>query len=294
MIKLENNNLVVLINIFGAELKSLKNKKTNIEYIWPGLEGSFKKSAPNLFPFIGNIKNGEIDYPLMDDKRVTLKMTKHGFARDLEFKLNEVSSNRAVFELLPNDYTKEMYPYNFSFKVEYILEEDTLIHNYIVKNNGIEKMYYHVGGHTAFNCDYNDKNIENYFVAFEKEEVLLYKIDESNNMFLSNQSSKIDLEEKFKLKKEKFFKDALVFENLEQNKISLKHELSSHGIDFEYIDLPILTLWTSTDESNFICFEPWAGITDFTENSIKVEDKKDIQTLDSNEQKIYTQKIKVY
>ena len=55
MVKIENEKLTVLINKFGAELKSVINKENGIEYIWPGTEGSFKKSAPNLFPFIGNI-----------------------------------------------------------------------------------------------------------------------------------------------------------------------------------------------------------------------------------------------
>ena len=92
MVKIENEKLTVLINKFGAELKSVINKESGIEYIWPGTEGSFKKSAPNLFPFIGNILNGEIDYPLGKSERVTLPMTKHGFARDLGFETLEVTT----------------------------------------------------------------------------------------------------------------------------------------------------------------------------------------------------------
>ncbi len=134
MVKIENEKLTVLINKFGAELKSVINKENGIEYIWPGTEGSFKKSAPNLFPFIGNILSGEIDYPLGKNERVTLPMTKHGFARDLEFETLEVTNDTARFQLKPNSYTKERYPYNFSLIVEYILVEDTLHHNYIVKN----------------------------------------------------------------------------------------------------------------------------------------------------------------
>lgn len=295
MITIENEKLVVQINRFGAELKSVVSKDSGIEYIWPGTEGSFKKSAPNLFPFIGNILKGEIDYPLGKEERVTLPMTKHGFARDLDFEVLEISKTMARFQLKPSTYTKERYPYNFSLTVEYILEDDVLKHNYIVKNNDVVEMYYHIGGHTAFYCNYNgDKKFEDYYLEFEKEECEVYKIDESNNSFLSEASESTVVTENFMLSKEKFSKDALVFVGLKNSVINIKHTKSSHGVEFKFENLPVLTLWTSTDSSEFICLEPWAGITDFTNGSNRVEDKKDIQKLNSNEQKRYSQIIKFY
>lgn len=295
MITIENEKLVVQINRFGAELKSVVSKDSGIEYIWPGTEGSFKKSAPNLFPFIGNILKGEIDYPLGKEERVTLPMTKHGFARDLDFEVLEISKTMARFQLKPSTYTKEKYPYNFSLTVEYILEDDVLKHNYIVKNNDVVEMYYHIGGHTAFYCNYNgDKKFEDYYLEFEKEECEVYKIDESNNSFLSEVSESTVVTENFMLSKEKFSKDALVFVGLKNSVINIKHTKSSHGVEFKFENLPVLTLWTSTDSSEFICLEPWAGITDFTNGSNRVEDKKDIQKLNSNEQKRYSQIIKFY
>ncbi|MGL5053794.1 MAG: aldose 1-epimerase family protein [Cetobacterium sp.] len=295
MIKIENKKLVILINKFGAELKSIKNKSNDIEYIWPGKEGSFKKSAPNLFPFIGNIVTGKIDYTLGKDERVTLPMTKHGFARDVNFEILEQTETTVKFELKPSAFIEKMYPYNFSLIVEYVLEDDILHHNYIVKNNGVIEMYYHIGGHTAFYCNYNgDKNFENYYLEFSNKECDLYKIDEKNNSFLSSNTEKYTFSQKFILSKEKFQKDALVFEGLENDKINIKHLNSTHGVEFGFENLSTLTIWTSTDSSEFICLEPWAGITDFTENSNTVESKRNIQKLNSNEHKKYSQTIRVY
>lgn len=295
MIRIENEKLVVLINRFGAELKSIVNKENGIEYIWPGTEGTFKKSAPNLFPFIGNIVTGTIDYPLGKDERVILPMTKHGFARDVDFEILEITEDTAKFQLRPNAYTEERYPYNFSLIVEYILVEDKVYHNYYVKNNGVIEMYYHIGGHTAFYCNYNgDKNFENYYIEFQEQECDLYMIDARNNSFLSSEIQKYRLPEKFMLSKEKFLKDALVFDGLENNTVNLKHTESSHGVEFTFEELDTLAVWTSVDSSEFICLEPWAGITDFTENCNRVEEKKHIQKLNSNEQKKHTQIIRVY
>ena len=295
MVKIENEKLTVLINKFGAELKSVINKDNNIEYIWPGTEGNFKKSAPNLFPFIGNILGGEIDYPLGKNERVTLPMTKHGFARDLEFEILEITNTTAKFQLKPTLYTKERYPYNFSLVVEYILVEDTLYHNYIVRNNDVVEIYYQIGGHTAFYCNYDsDKTFENYYLEFKREECNLYRIDEKNGSFLSEIPEKITVSEKFVLSKEKFAKDALVFDGIKNQKLNIKHLKSSHGVEFIFENLPVLTLWTSTDSSEFICLEPWAGITDFTNGSNKAENKKEIQRLNSNEQKKYSQIMRFY
>lgn len=294
MIKIENDKLVVLISKSGAELKSVIRKDNEIQYIWPGTSGSFKKSAPNLFPFIGNIANGKIDYPI-GGKRMVLPMTKHGFARDLEFKLLESSETKAIFELTPNEYTKEKYPYIFSFKVIYKLEEDILTHEYVVENKDTETMYYHIGGHTAFYCNFNrDLNFENYYLEFEKEECHLYKIDERNNSFLSDRFEVIQTPKKFTLSKESFEKDALVFDGIQNRIVNIKHSESKHGVEFRFEKFPVLALWTNTDSSEFICLEPWAGITDFTENSSRVEDKKNIQTLNSFEMKSYSQIIRFY
>ena len=293
MIKLENDDIVISINEMGAELKSIFSKKNQIEYIWPGEKGSFKKSAPNLFPFIGNIKYEEIDYPYNGERKI-LPMTKHGFARDLEFQIVEKSATKVVFQLEPNNYTKERYPYKFSLKIIYEIVENQIIHKYLVKNNDLNKMYYEIGGHTAFNCNYNnDLNIENYYLEFDNEEVKQYVIDSENNSFLSEKYSKVNID-KFYLSKEKFKKDAFVFECIKLSKVKLKHLNTKHGVDFQYENLPILTLWTNLDSSEFICLEPWAGMTDFTNNSRKVEEKNYIETLNFNEEKEYIQKIKVY
>lgn len=293
MIKLENNDIVISINEMGAELKSVFSKENQIEYIWSGEKGSFKKSAPNLFPFIGNIKYEEIDYPYNGERKI-LPMTKHGFARDLEFQIVEKSATKVVFQLEPNNYTKERYPYKFSLRIIYEIVKNQVIHRYLVKNNDLNKMYYEIGGHTAFNCNYNnDLNIENYYLEFDNEEVKQYVIDSENNSFLSEKYSKVNVD-KFYLSKEKFKKDAFVFEGIKVSKVKLKHLNTKHGVDFQYENLPILTLWTNLDSSEFICLEPWAGMTDFSNNSRKVEEKNYIETLNFNEEKEYIQKIKVY
>ena len=55
----ENENFVLGVKEMGAELTSLKSKKTGFEFIWNGNEEIWYGQSPILFPIIGR---------LLDDK----------------------------------------------------------------------------------------------------------------------------------------------------------------------------------------------------------------------------------
>lgn len=50
---LENENLKVEIDSFGAEIKSVKRKSDNFEYMWCGDKKYWGRTSPVLFPFVG-------------------------------------------------------------------------------------------------------------------------------------------------------------------------------------------------------------------------------------------------
>ena len=54
---IENEEVLVELESFGAEIKSLVDKQTNQEYMWSGDPKYWGKTAPFLFPFIGKLKN---------------------------------------------------------------------------------------------------------------------------------------------------------------------------------------------------------------------------------------------
>ena len=56
MIKIENDFLIVKAKAEGAELTSIFNKKTTLEYLWQA-EKEWPKHAPILFPIVGQLKN---------------------------------------------------------------------------------------------------------------------------------------------------------------------------------------------------------------------------------------------
>ena len=58
MIELSNSCLTAKIALMGAELKSLKERATGVEYIWQSDPSIWSGASPILFPVIGGLKNG--------------------------------------------------------------------------------------------------------------------------------------------------------------------------------------------------------------------------------------------
>ena len=81
-----------IVETRGGELVSFN--KEGKEYIWNGDPAYWTGRNPNLFPVVGNLKNGKI---LIGEKEY--EMGRHGFARNSEFAVAEQGDDYVVFEL---------------------------------------------------------------------------------------------------------------------------------------------------------------------------------------------------
>lgn len=102
---MENASMKVEVESLGAELKSVLGKKSNIEYMWCSNPEYYKRSAPNLFPIVGSLKDGVYHY-----QGKTYKMGQHGYVRDVEWKVEKKDENTLVFTHQSDDTTKENIP----------------------------------------------------------------------------------------------------------------------------------------------------------------------------------------
>ena len=91
--QISNEQISIQVDSMGAELKSLKKKDTDTEYMWEGDPAYWKRTSPVLFPLVGSLREGSF---LLDGKRYP--MGQHGFARDMEFQLkSQVAAERSGF-----------------------------------------------------------------------------------------------------------------------------------------------------------------------------------------------------
>ena len=268
---ISNSNLTASIKHFGAELYSLKNNG-NKEYIWEGNPDFWGKHSPILFPIVGTLKNNSYKY---NDKEYHL--SRHGFARDMEFELIEKMENSATFSIQSSEETLKVYPFLFELQLIYTLEENSLRIEYKVINKGASQMPFSIGAHPAFALPGNFKN---YSIAFEKEEPLEYYLLE--NDLISNETKKLEVQNKqVPLTYELFENDALIFKTLESNSLTiLENKNPVLRVNFE--DFPSLGIWTKMN-APFLCIEPWFGYSDTNENSGNLFEKEGIQILNSAE-----------
>lgn len=268
-ITISNHILTAKINSKGAELNSLT--KENREYIWQANPEFWGKHSPILFPIVGTLKDNS--YQHNGEK---LAFSRHGFARDHEFKVIESSKNKAVFSLSSSEETLKIYPFQFELQVIYTLEENQLQIQYKVKNNGNSKMPFSIGGHPAFSLP---QKFENYSLLFEKQETL--KSYALENDLVSEKSTVFELNEKqFPLNYTTFENDALIFKTMESKSIDIL-ENQKPLLRFSFQDFPNFGIWTKVN-APFICLEPWLGYSDTTKANGNLFDKEGILVLEEN------------
>lgn len=281
---LENKKYLVAINAKGAELKSFIRKRDNYEAIWQGDAAYWKRSSPTLFPFIGAVKNNH--YYL---KNQEYPMTRHGFVRDVDFELIEKRENFLSFTYQSNEKTKEMFPFDFELRINYLLVENELTMEYVLKNLSNKTMYYNLGGHTAYNFDINSGGCS---VIFEKEE---HKqsgtFDLETGLRLDQNIDLLNSERVLKMSYDLFKYDTLLLKDLASENLILDPGEKKPKIKITFGDFPYLALWTP--KAPFLCVEPWCGVTDDLNHTGHIEEKRGIQKLEGHGKKVLETKIEI-
>lgn len=269
-VQLKNDFLTATFNTFGAELVSLKSEKR--EYIWDGNPDFWNKHAPVLFPIVGALKN---DTYFFEGKKY--QMSRHGFAREKQFQIVEQTADKIVFSLKDDEETLEMYPFQFEFKIEYILAEKALEVNFEVINTSKHSMYFSIGGHPAFALP---ENFENYALLFTGNDVLKFSLLEQN--LLQDQTEVLETINNTKtLDYSLFEKDALVFRVRQIQSVTIQ-EKGNDFLKVKFEQFPDLGIWTKSN-APFICIEPWFGHADEVQTTQNLTEKEGIIKLEQQE-----------
>ncbi len=275
---IENEQLKIVISSVGAELQSIYNKENLIEYLWNADSNFWAKKSPILFPIVGGLKNNHYNY-----FGKTYSLNRHGFAREKEFNVIQISSTNIQFILQWNEETLMNYPFHFKLTIEYSINNNKLNCKYSVENLGDDELHFSIGAHPAFKVPLIETfSFNDWFLEFNKtENVGIYPL--TNDGLLEIESSPyLNNTNQLQLKKDLFYKDALVFKNLQSNKVSLKSEFSIHGLTMQFDDFNYFGIWSAKD-ANFVCLEPWCGIADSVNTSGGLLQKEGINKLNCNE-----------
>ncbi len=266
---LKNHKLTATINHRGAELISLKDNDQR-DYIWNGNPEFWGKHSPVLFPIVGTLKNNSFHYENQE-----YHLSRHGFARDMDFELVENTAEKAVFLLSHNSETLKNYPFEFQLQLIYTLEETKLSISYDLFNVGTNTMPFSIGAHPAFALP---ESFESYEIEFDQNEPLQYHLLE--NDLVSNETKKLNTQDKKLALDYTLFKhDALIFKTIFSKQLTiLEHKKPILKVD--YNGFPNLGIWTK-NAAPFICIEPWYGYSDVVNSTNDLFQKEGVQILES-------------
>jgi galactose mutarotase-like enzyme len=257
MEQIKNSQLTVEIADHGAELVSVKDAQGK-EYLWQADPKYWGRHSPILFPIVGSLWNGVYhvggkDYPL----------SRHGFARDMDFHLIAKGDEQVVFALHDSAETLEKYPFHFNLAVSYRLKDNQLHVVWHVENTDDKTIWFQVGGHPAFNVpDMKQGEALHGRLRFDNAEPI--------RRFLAGQGC-LDRARHEEVKTENgvwafdthsFDSDALVFDHSQIRKIELL-DAEGKAVVTVQTKAPALGIWSpGGKDAPFICIEPWYGVTD--------------------------------
>ena len=228
----------------------------------------WKRQAPILFPIVGQLKNSQTQI-----EGEIYEMSQHGFARDMDFEEISKTENKHHYMLKYDEGTLKKYPYKFELHVIYEIIGDTLTVTYKVKNIDDKKIYFGLGGHPAFNCDYSNGEYE---ISFSENEDKIEFLKLKNGLIDTEKAQNILQDNKIYLKEDTFDNDAVIMKNLKSNKVILQnHETNQKILELDFTGFPYLALW-SKKGAPFVCIEPWQNTADRIDSTQIYKDKENI------------------
>ena len=279
---IKNRQIQITVESLGAELVSLI--KDNHEYMWSANAKFWGRSSPVLFPIVGALKDGRYNY---DGK--SYQLPQHGFARDREFRLIAQEEQKLSFVLVDDAMTRENYPFGFELLISYELDDTSVSIHYEVKNSDDKSIYFSLGTHPAFALELDDTiGMHDYSLVFSRAE-------SADRLLLDG--ALIGLERSPCLKSRElqlyegiFDKNALVFDTIASDEVTLKCSKSSRSVTVTYPNFPFIAFW-SLPKAPYICIEPWHGIADSINASGRLEDKRGIRSLEVG--KVFVTQMKI-
>ncbi len=267
--QIKNNSLSISVNSFGAELCSVKGTD-GTEYIWQAQKDIWPRYAPVLFPIVGKLNDNK--YRL---EEVQYNLSQHGFARDMEFICVEETTDVLEFELLPNEETFSKYPFHFSLRIRYELNNTSIRIIYIVLNPNNTVLPFSIGAHPGF----ISKPLNEYHLEFSNKQTLIAQklkdgLVSDETYTIATKNGILDLSA------ELFANDALVFKNTQIEELTLASKSSDRKVKMQCKGWPYFGIWTKKGCNDFVCLEPWYGVADKPGFKADISEKEGIIDLE--------------
>ena len=254
-VTISSGELRAEIDPHGAQLSRLCHRQCG-ELLWDGDPSVWSGRAPLLFPIVGMLAGGRYrlnsgSYPL----------SRHGFARGKSFSIAAASAGSATFKLSADPSTLEIYPFHFELLVNFAVVGSTLSVITTIRNLDTHDMPASFGYHPAFRWPLPfGGSRSSHTIEFETDEPdPVRRLDPAGLLTPIHHPTPIE-QRRLRLTDELFQNDVLILDKVRSGSLNFGGERGPRlRIGFE--DAPYLGLW-SKPGAQFICIEPWHGISD--------------------------------
>lgn len=268
---LSNDKLTVKIDDLGAELVSAKGN--GCEYVWQGDQKHWDGHAPILFPICGRLFQKKYTY-----RGKEYEMNLHGFARDTRFTVTESTATTLVMEINSDEASRAIYPFEFSFRVSYVLEGDTLRSDVVITNKDEKIMPATFGAHPGFSTPMTEGvPFESYYLQFG-EVCTPNKLILSDACLLTGLCEALPLDDgcKLHLDHEMFAHDGIFLSHIPDS-VTLRSDSDPRSVTMKFTEFPYLGIWQAyNNDTPYVCIEPWCGLPAYEGRVDDLEKKNDM------------------
>jgi len=255
LVNLRSEQLCADIDPTGAQLFALRDSDGR-DLLWNGDPAVWAGRAPVLFPIVGVLAGG--NYRL---GAKSYSLPRHGFARNRVFSVESSNPTAAVFRLSEDDETLRVYPFRFNLDMQFKLSGPMLSVTATIHNRGDEAMPASFGFHPAFRWPLSqDQARAAHFIEFASDEPDAVRRLDAAGLLTPERHPTPIVQRRLMLKDELFEADALILDRIRSRSVVYGAEAGPRLL-VRFADAPYLGIW-SKPGAQFVCIEPWHGISD--------------------------------
>src|ERR1700678_334922 len=254
-VSLGSGDLTAEVNPLGAQLSALRDG-TGRDLLWDGDPSVWTGRAPLLFPIVGTLAGG--CYRLGSNVH---QLPRHGFARGRLFEVTEATSAAASFRLTADAASLRVYPFQFELGVRFGLQGPPLSITTYIRNVGDEEMPASFGYHPAFRWPLPyGRERSSHFIEFACDEPdPIRRLNADGLLTMERHPTPIS-DRRLALADALFRDDVVIFDAIHSSSVTYGAGTGPR-LRISYPDTPYLGVWTKPG-ANFICIEPWHGVSD--------------------------------
>ena len=259
---LKNEQLQIVVSEHGAELQSILDAEGK-EYLWQGDSKYWGRRSPILFPIVCGLWD---DCYRLDGYEY--KMARHGFARDLDFKLINKTDTKVTFALEDSPETHRCYPYHFMLSITYRLDGNKIHVIWHVHNTDKNEIHFQIGGHPAFMIPGMKEGDEvKGTVRFDNKGKLERLIGNMKGCIIPGRFDVGSQDGIWHFTEDSFKEDCVIIDKSQVKQVALLDEDGQPSVTVD-MKTPCVGIWAPYGKhAPFVCIEPWYGIHDKVEYS---------------------------